>query len=113
MIQTEKINISIIFSIIKISIYIYNFLDFLENRFSSIGPIYYEYGSMVIIYEDLDTAVRALYTLRETKCEDKHLLGTFMIFIYIFFIYLRCEKVLINFKIEIVWWLYACFIFFY
>ncbi|XP_018316741.1 diacylglycerol kinase theta isoform X5 [Mycetomoellerius zeteki] len=45
-----------------------------ENRFSSIGPIYYEYGSMVIIYEDLDTAVRALYTLRETKCEDKLLL---------------------------------------
>ncbi|XP_011703409.1 PREDICTED: diacylglycerol kinase theta isoform X8 [Wasmannia auropunctata] len=45
-----------------------------ENRFSSVGPIYYEYGSMVIIYEDLDTAVRALYTLRETKYEDKHLL---------------------------------------
>ncbi|XP_018394364.1 PREDICTED: diacylglycerol kinase theta isoform X1 [Cyphomyrmex costatus] len=45
-----------------------------ENRFSSIGPIYYEYGSMVIIYEDLDTAVRALYTLRETRCEDKLLL---------------------------------------
>ncbi|XP_011648137.1 diacylglycerol kinase theta isoform X7 [Pogonomyrmex barbatus] len=45
-----------------------------ENRFSSIGPIYYEYGSVVIIFEDLDTAVRALYTLRETKYEDKHLL---------------------------------------
>ncbi|XP_018360967.1 PREDICTED: diacylglycerol kinase theta isoform X5 [Trachymyrmex cornetzi] len=50
--------------------------DFLgkENRFSSIGPIYYEYGSMVIIYEDLDTAVKALYILRETKYEDKLLL---------------------------------------
>ncbi|KAG5334659.1 DGKQ kinase, partial [Acromyrmex heyeri] len=50
--------------------------DFLgkENRFSSIGPIYYEYGSMVIIYEDLDTAVKALYTLREAKYEDKFLL---------------------------------------
>ncbi|XP_011863316.1 PREDICTED: diacylglycerol kinase theta isoform X6 [Vollenhovia emeryi] len=45
-----------------------------ENMFSSIGPIYYEYGSVVIIYEDLDTAVRALYTLREKKCEDKLLL---------------------------------------
>ncbi|XP_008204918.2 diacylglycerol kinase theta isoform X2 [Nasonia vitripennis] len=45
-----------------------------ENRFSSIGPIYYEYGSMVIIYEDSNTAVRALYTLRESKYEDKHLL---------------------------------------
>ncbi|EGI70794.1 Diacylglycerol kinase theta [Acromyrmex echinatior] len=50
--------------------------DFLgkENKFSSIGPIYYEYGSMVIIYEDLDTAVKALYTLREAKYEDKLLL---------------------------------------
>ncbi|XP_076544700.1 diacylglycerol kinase theta isoform X5 [Osmia lignaria lignaria] len=45
-----------------------------ENKFSSIGPIYYEYGSMVIIYEDSNKAVRALYTLRESKYEDKHLL---------------------------------------
>ncbi|XP_048513108.1 diacylglycerol kinase theta isoform X2 [Athalia rosae] len=50
--------------------------DFLgkENKFSSIGPIYYEYGSMVIIYEDSNKAVKALYTLRESKYEDKHLL---------------------------------------
>ncbi|XP_019700505.1 diacylglycerol kinase theta isoform X3 [Harpegnathos saltator] len=45
-----------------------------ENKFSSIGPIYYEFGSMVIIYEDSNKAVRALYTLRESKHEDKHLL---------------------------------------
>ncbi|KAL6449235.1 hypothetical protein ACFW04_000708 [Cataglyphis niger] len=45
-----------------------------ENRFSLIGPIYYEYGSMVIIYEDSNKAVRALYALRESKHEDKHLL---------------------------------------
>ncbi|XP_049962542.1 diacylglycerol kinase theta isoform X3 [Schistocerca serialis cubense] len=45
-----------------------------ENKFSSIGPIYYEYGSMVITYEDADKAVRALYILRESKFEDKHLL---------------------------------------
>ncbi|XP_014216243.1 diacylglycerol kinase theta [Copidosoma floridanum] len=51
-------------------------MDFLgkENKFSSIGPIYYEYGSMVITYEDSDTAVRALYTLRESKYEEKYLL---------------------------------------
>ncbi|XP_065170988.1 diacylglycerol kinase theta isoform X4 [Atheta coriaria] len=50
--------------------------DFLgkENKFSSIGPIYYEYGSMVIIYEDSDKAVRALYALRESKHEGKDLL---------------------------------------
>ncbi|XP_073992573.1 diacylglycerol kinase theta isoform X4 [Rhodnius prolixus] len=45
-----------------------------ENKFSSIGPIYYEYGSMVIIYEDAKKAVKALYTLRESLYEDKQLL---------------------------------------
>ena len=30
---------------------------------------------MVIIYEDSNKAVTALYTLRESKYEDKHLLG--------------------------------------
>lgn len=48
---------------------------FLENKFSKIGPIYYEYGSMVITYEDSEKAVRALYALRESRYEDKHLLG--------------------------------------
>lgn len=28
-----------------------------ENKFSSIGPIYYEYGSLVITYENAETAV--------------------------------------------------------
>lgn len=34
-------------------------LEFLngENKFSSIGPIYYEYGSVVITYEDAEKAV--------------------------------------------------------
>ena len=48
---------------------------FAENKFSSIGPIYYDYGSMVITYEDSNKAVRALYCLRESHYEDKHLLG--------------------------------------
>ncbi|ROT63093.1 putative diacylglycerol kinase theta isoform X6 [Penaeus vannamei] len=43
-------------------------------KYSSIGPIYYEYGSMVITYEDSDLAVRAFYTLRESSYEDKTLL---------------------------------------
>ena len=29
-----------------------------DNRFSSIGPIYYEYGSLIIIYENASKAVR-------------------------------------------------------
>lgn len=45
-----------------------------ENKFNSIGPIYYEYGSMVITYEDANKAVRALYILRDSVFEDKHLL---------------------------------------
>lgn len=50
--------------------------QFLDNKFSKIGPIYYEYGSMVITYEDSEKAVRALYILRESKFEDKQpLLG--------------------------------------
>ncbi|GAB6028280.1 hypothetical protein CHUAL_002459 [Chamberlinius hualienensis] len=51
-------------------------LDFLgkSNRFSSIGPIYYEYGSMVITYENADAAVKAFYTLRESVFDDKTLM---------------------------------------
>jgi len=45
-----------------------------DYKFTSIGPIYYEYGSMVITYEDSDVAVRALYTLRESTYDDKNLL---------------------------------------
>ncbi|KAI5712151.1 hypothetical protein M8J75_006242 [Diaphorina citri] len=45
-----------------------------EYKFSSIGPIYYEYGSMVITYEDANKAVKALYILRESSYEEKHLL---------------------------------------
>lgn len=47
----------------------------LDLKFNSIGPIYYEYGSMVITYEDASKAVRALLLLREARYEDKHLLG--------------------------------------
>lgn len=46
------------------------------SKFESIGPIYYEYGSMVITYVDSEVAVRAFYTLRESSHEDKTLLGT-------------------------------------
>ncbi|XP_039448499.1 diacylglycerol kinase theta isoform X2 [Culex pipiens pallens] len=49
------------------------FLGF-ENKFSSIGPIYYEYGSLVITYENASKAVRAFQALRESRYEDKNLL---------------------------------------
>lgn len=44
-----------------------------ENKYSSIGPIYYEYGSVVITFEDATKAVRAFYNLRESTVEDKKL----------------------------------------
>lgn len=44
-----------------------------ENKYSSIGPIYYEYGSVVITFENAAKAVRAFYNLRESIVEDKKL----------------------------------------
>nr|CAG4644551.1 EOG090X00MP [Leptodora kindtii] len=44
-----------------------------ENKFSSIGPIYYEYGSMVITYESAQDAVQACYTLKDASHEDRAL----------------------------------------
>lgn len=63
-----------------------------ENKFSSIGPIYYEYGSMVITYEDSNKAVRALYCLRESRYEDKHLLGKYDFVFYWFEITLETVR---------------------
>lgn len=44
-----------------------------ENKYSDIGPIYYEYGSVVITFENAAKAVRAFYNLRETIVEEKKL----------------------------------------
>ncbi|XP_048524131.1 diacylglycerol kinase theta isoform X4 [Dendroctonus ponderosae] len=42
-----------------------------ENKFLKVGPIYYEYGSMVVNFQDSDTAVRALYILRNARLDEK------------------------------------------
>lgn len=73
-------------------IFIYVFV--IENKFSSIGPIYYEYGSLVITYEDASKAVRALYALRESRHEDKHFLGEYYI-MHIHLKYTAMQTVLI------------------
>eukprot|EP00094_Tigriopus_californicus_P013915 TCALIF_13468-PA protein Name:"Similar to Dgkq Diacylglycerol kinase theta (Mus musculus)" AED:0.19 eAED:0.19 QI:0/0.93/0.75/1/0.93/0.87/16/63/974 len=51
-------------------------VDFLDEgcRFSSIGPIYYEYGSMAITFDNSESAVIAYKVLREQKYEGKKLL---------------------------------------
>ncbi|XP_070395199.1 diacylglycerol kinase theta isoform X2 [Dermacentor albipictus] len=43
-------------------------------KFKQIGPIYYEYGSLIITYDNADIAVKAFYMLRESSFEDKNLL---------------------------------------
>uniref|UniRef100_A0A1I8Q3K6 Diacylglycerol kinase n=1 Tax=Stomoxys calcitrans TaxID=35570 RepID=A0A1I8Q3K6_STOCA len=45
-----------------------------DSKFTSIGPIYYEYGSLVLTYEDAQKAVRAFYILREVRWDGKDLL---------------------------------------
>ncbi|KAL5236368.1 hypothetical protein ACI65C_003778 [Semiaphis heraclei] len=45
-----------------------------DCRFITIGPIYYEYGSLVIMYNETNTAVNAMYLLRVAEYERKHLL---------------------------------------
>jgi diacylglycerol kinase (ATP) len=49
-------------------------LYFLDCRFITIGPIYYEYGSLVIMYNETNIAVNAMYLLRGAEYEHKHLL---------------------------------------
>ena len=44
-------------------------------KFTSIGPIYYEYGSMVITFDNSDNAVQAFELLRVSHYEDKKMLG--------------------------------------
>ena len=51
------------------------FFLFEDTRFSSIGPIYYEYGSMVITFDNSDSVIQAYDLLRVSFYEDKKLLG--------------------------------------
>ena len=43
-------------------------------RFTSIGPIYYEYGSMVITFDSSNMAVIAYEILKNRRFEEKKLL---------------------------------------
>ena len=54
-------------------------------RFSSIGPIYYEYGSMVVTFDSSTAAVQAYEILKNSLYEEKKLLGKInikLIFVY-------------------------------
>nr|CAG4646023.1 EOG090X00MP [Macrothrix elegans] len=44
-----------------------------ENKYSSIGPIYYEYGSLVLTYNVPEDAVQACFTLKDTTYKDRNL----------------------------------------
>ncbi len=43
-------------------------------KYRQIGPIYYEYGSLIVTYDNADIAVKAYYMLRESYYDDKNLL---------------------------------------
>ncbi|KAL5283231.1 DGKQ family protein [Megaselia abdita] len=45
-----------------------------EFRRANFGPIYYEYGSLIMLYEKPHLAVQAFYLLKEAVHEDKKLL---------------------------------------
>ncbi len=47
-----------------------------DNKYSSIGPIYYEYGSMVLTYQNFDDAIQACYILKDATYEERSLSGT-------------------------------------
>ena len=55
-------------------------LDLLDEgcKFSSIGPIYYEYGSMVITFDNSRASVQAYELLKSSYHEEKKLLGDFI-----------------------------------
>ena len=44
-----------------------------EIRWSRVDVIYYEYGAMVILYEDADRAVKAYKILKDSVYENKQL----------------------------------------
>lgn len=47
---------------------------FSAYKYREVGPIYYEYGSLIIAYDNADIAVKAYYMLREAMYEEKNLL---------------------------------------
>ncbi len=53
----------------------YNYkFDLTAYKYRQIGPIYYEYGSLIVTYDNADIAVKAYYMLRESFYDDKNLL---------------------------------------
>lgn len=47
---------------------------FAAYKYRRMGPIYYEYGSVIITYDNADIAVKAYYMLREETYDDKPLI---------------------------------------
>jgi len=45
-----------------------------ENKWSSIDVIYYEYGSLVLVFNNIDRASRAFMILQDETFDNKQLL---------------------------------------
>ena len=50
------------------------FFFLVAYKYRQIGPIYYEYGSLIITYDNADIAVKAFYMLRDYTYDEKNLL---------------------------------------
>ena len=48
-----------------------------ESKLSSLGPIYYEYGSMVVEFDSSSNAIAAFEILKHKIYKDKRLLGIY------------------------------------
>ena len=51
------------------------FDPFLDKQFGTLGPIYYEYGSMIVTFDSSNSAVAAYEQIKGRVHEDKKLLG--------------------------------------
>ena len=51
-----------------------HWLSIAENKWAHIDVIYYEYGALVLIYNNTEKATRAFNLLHEATFDDKQLL---------------------------------------
>ena len=59
--------------------HIYHIYHITESKLSSLGPIYYEYGSMVVEFDSSSNAIAAFEILKHKIYKDKRLLGNYMV----------------------------------
>lgn len=71
-------------------------INFAENKWSSFDVIYYEYGSLVLVYNNAERATRAYKLLQGRPFDDKQilvlLLPNIQVFINYNLLYIKIKK---------------------